>query len=638
MMNQSKWVWWTESPKPDEYAEFLDVFSAEKAQGAILKISVVGDYNVYVNGALAAFGQYADYPTKKVYDEVDLSAYLQDGENELRIVVWYVGEDFSTHRASGAGLFYELTSKDGEMYSYSKAGMRSRLATGYVSHLQKKITVQLGYSYEYDTREISTPYGEAVLATDYGKNLLPRPNQKLTLAPLKKATLIDEEKKLYDLGEESCGFLSIGFRAQDGARVKVLFGEHITDGEVRAYIGIRDFSVDFIGNGEQTEFLGSFRRLGCRYLQVVGDAEIEYIGLRETHYPLAVKPYKIENEHRRKIYETCLHTLQLCVHEHYEDCPWREQAMYILDSRNQMLCGYEAFDNKECALSAIRLMMQGQRESGLFDLCFPSEIPLTIPSFSLVFPTVVWEYATRNNGLELVEETLPKIEKMLRYFLARIDESGLFKTVPEDGIWHFYEWAGTLDGGFFKEGGISTGPGDYDVLINAFLSIALKTTAELFALVDKGADGEKYLLIRESLNKKMKEKFYVAESGLFKTYATGEEYSELANALCVLADVGTENENLYICDKLAYGGVEWTKSTLSMMAFRYDAMVKTDKEKYGEVILADIDKTYGYMLERGATTFWETILGESDFDNAGSLCHGWSAIPVYYYHLLGVVK
>jgi hypothetical protein len=36
------------------------------------------------------------------------------------------------------------------------------------------------------------------------------------------------------------------------------------------------------------------------------------------------------------------------------------------------------------------------------------------------------------------------------------------------------------------------------------------------------------------------------------------------------------------------------------------------------------------MLSCGATTFWETILGAEDFNGAGSLCHGWSAIPVYW--------
>ena len=37
------------------------------------------------------------------------------------------------------------------------------------------------------------------------------------------------------------------------------------------------------------------------------------------------------------------------------------------------------------------------------------------------------------------------------------------------------------------------------------------------------------------------------------------------------------------------------------------------------------------MLYKDATTFWETSDGASAFDNAGSLCHAWSAIPAYLY-------
>lgn len=36
------------------------------------------------------------------------------------------------------------------------------------------------------------------------------------------------------------------------------------------------------------------------------------------------------------------------------------------------------------------------------------------------------------------------------------------------------------------------------------------------------------------------------------------------------------------------------------------------------------------MLFGETGTFWETELGAADFGGAGSLCHGWSAIPVYY--------
>ena len=74
--------------------------------------------------------------------------------------------------------------------------------------------------------------------------------------------------------------------------------------------------------------------------------------------------------------------------------------------------------------------------------------------------------------------------------------------------------------------------------------------------------------------------------------------------------------------------------TLSMRCFMYDALLKTDRQRYQAFILDDIAVRYGRMLDAGATSFWETELGAADFDGAGSLCHAWSAMPVYYYSIL----
>ena len=75
-------------------------------------------------------------------------------------------------------------------------------------------------------------------------------------------------------------------------------------------------------------------------------------------------------------------------------------------------------------------------------------------------------------------------------------------------------------------------------------------------------------------------------------------------------------------------------ATLAMYTFRYEALLKKDKELYKDIILEEIDATYMSMLLEGATSFWETLKGDEDFDYAGSLCHGWSAMPMYYYELL----
>ena len=68
-----------------------------------------------------------------------------------------------------------------------------------------------------------------------------------------------------------------------------------------------------------------------------------------------------------------------------------------------------------------------------------------------------------------------------------------------------------------------------------------------------------------------------------------------------------------------------------MKCFKYDALLAVD-EGYARYILNDIKKIYGAMLRAGATTVWETEKGAEDFNLAGSLCHGWSAMPIYYLH------
>ena len=63
-------------------------------------------------------------------------------------------------------------------------------------------------------------------------------------------------------------------------------------------------------------------------------------------------------------------------------------------------------------------------------------------------------------------------------------------------------------------------------------------------------------------------------------------------------------------------------------------VILRDKIKWQEYVLNEVRKDYKKMLDTGATSVWETIDGASAFDNAGSLCHGWSAIPVYYFHTI----
>lgn len=112
----------------------------------------------------------------------------------------------------------------------------------------------------------------------------------------------------------------------------------------------------------------------------------------------------------------------------------------------------------------------------------------------------------------------------------------------------------------------------------------------------------------------------------------GGEFSALVNALAVFVGITTQEESVAICEKMEKG--ELVDCSFSMKIFKYDAMLLTDKERWSGWVLSEIRKEYGKMIESGSSCVWETDKGSLAFGNAGSLCHGWSAIPVYYYHIL----
>lgn len=128
-----------------------------------------------------------------------------------------------------------------------------------------------------------------------------------------------------------------------------------------------------------------------------------------------------------------------------------------------------------------------------------------------------------------------------------------------------------------------------------------------------------------------KKAFYNSKTGLYPMSIGGENYTVLGNALAILTGITDKNESEYICEKIVSRVL--SDCSLSMKCFEYDALLATDKVKWQGYILDEIRNDYRTMVER-ENTVWETSDGASAFDNAGSLCHGWSAIPIYYYTIL----
>lgn len=639
VFENSKWIWPTGVSGKDTHAEFYGEF-VWKDGDCICRLSCDSDYTLYVNGEPVSSNQYGDYEYFKTYDTVDLKPYLRCGKNTFAVHVWYFGENSQRYSPAAAGLIFEVVSGT-ELLLVSDENVQGRKSLAYRSGTEKKITYQLGYSFCYNANL------EDAWKTGGGSGFLPceivpknctffaRPNEKLVFTGKTACEILkNNEGRHYivDLLEESVGVpcLSLYSDSADNS-VMISYGEVLENGHVKRIIGPRDFSFEYIAKAGQNDFIHYCLRLGCRYLELYSKEPIrlDYAGVLLQEYPVSVGQVRVEDDFDRWMYDVSVKSLQLCMLEHYMDCPWREQNLYAFDSRNQILFGYYAFTDKNAKYVRSNLELYGKSKlvDGLFPICAPCGIHFSIPSFALHYFLELKEYVEYTQDTTLAEELLPKLCSVLDKILEN-RKDGIILKFEGPQFWNFYDWSAYMDGNLgFVDSAVP------DVMINILAVMALRCMRYICERLQQPyayEDAEKELI------NNTRKYFFVEKDGLFTMTAGKEIYTELANSLAVLNGLVTEQESEVICKKIASGAL--SPSSMSMKVFKYDALLQTNEKEYSEFVLSDLRKDFKVMKESGATSTWETIEGAVAFDNAGSLCHGWTALPVYYFHRLGIIK
>ena len=725
VFGNGRWIWTEAHPGPDDYAEFYAEFRPQApaapaqagpgpaagagagATGAagtgvtgepvICRISCDGDYTLFVNGRYAAGNQYGDFEHYKIYDELDLTPFLQPGNNRFALLVWHFGASSQRYIPAQAGVIFALT-QGGRPLLVSGGRTLCRRSRAYRSGGCRILTRQLGFSFAYDaTQEDDWLGGNGqgfAPAVEVEKRcaLFPRPTEKLRLgaeiparpvaAPANGADAARDIAKtvagsdttaargiaksvagtdtdaagagadaaediaktvagagadagcparaqvrwLLDLGAESVGLFRFCIETAAPQELRISYGEHLEDGCVRRCIGNRDFSFTYRARAGVNEYVNYMLRLGCRYLEITGEQPfvLRHAGLLPQYYPVRRVDWQPAAGPDRRIWELCLRTLELCMMEHYVDCPWREQCLFVFDARTPILPGYDGFagGNAAYARANLLLMSRDRREDNLLSICFPCGDDLVIPSFSLYYFIAVREYFAHTGDVGLLREVFPKLQSVLSAFLSNIRE-GLVMRFGGVNRWNFYDWSPGLDGALRQEDG-----GAPDLMLNGLFLLALEAMREICAALNEPFACAATL---ETCRRRTRQTFLRPKEGLFALHPEGDLFLELPNALAVLAGLCRGDEAAGVCRRIAARSL--TGCSLSMKTLVYDALLATDPA-YRDFVLDDIRATYGAMLRAGATSAWETKEGASAFRLAGSLCHGWSAVPVHYYRRL----
>jgi len=677
----AQWIWSNDSFGVNIYADFFDKITIPELSGNfLLRISCDTNYALYINDIFAECGQYSDYENLKFFDEFDISNFIISGENEIKITVYHQGDNCSTYRVGKPGVIFELFCGDRSVLASSCKTLAHKNTAFTDGDSVEHVSGQLGYSFRYDSRNIN-PQKPLPCVTVYKTySILPRPIDKLSISlPISALLGVhggfscsggntigqrmqysslkfaesnsditlpshdgvrlegygDGTFAVIDLGREHTGLLDFDIEVPCDCEILIGWGEHLDDLRVRAYVGGRNFCASYYAKAGRNRFFHPFRRLGLRYLQInayIPSFTLYHCSIRETLYPLSNDiTFTCADTLHTTISEVCKRTLHLCMHDHYEDCPWREQALYSMDSRNQMLCGYYAFREIKFARASLKLMAHSIRDDNLLELCSPAVVAITIPSFSAIFLTQLYEYLEYSKDTEFAHELIPVACRIADEFIRRTDNNKqLIKCFIESKYWNFYEWQDGLEGSITST--VADVDATYDAPLNAFVSFGLRSLADIFRILGNTEKETFYRSEHFKLNSALDKEFYDEKRGVYASYSRGGEifhYAELTNSLIIYADICSGDKLDRVLSHLTDKSL--IEVTLSHSIFKYDALMRSP-DKYGRFMFKDIARLWGHMISKDATTFWETIDGEAAFGNAGSLCHGWSAIPLYFYH------
>ncbi len=657
-------------------------------------ISVNWDFIAYLNGAEVGRGQFPDYADQKTYTEIDLG-YVPAGEHVLSVLVYNGGYDFSASLKAPAGLWAKLAF--GEYEIPTDALWKCCLHPAFASGVMPMRSAQLGFTTSYDARleEDLTAlnyddlrWSSASINAAYKPKLSQRPLSPIplgkrvesrvdrsgwlrrdvacgTFAEMVSAdqySFISSSKckvehrilqppepfngacLIYDFGKEYVGFIEVELFAKDGTVIDISHGEHLDDGIVRAKLGDRNFTDRYVCRDGWNTYHLPFSRVGARYLQLnltnmTGDVEIAYAGIRKWDLPLP-EPSAFECDYpmASRLREVGLHTLRMCMHDHYEDCPWREQALYAYDSRNQMTFGYYAWGNYDFAAASLDLLGRGLGDDGHLNLCAPTHRSIVIPAFSYVWVSALYEHYLYSGSDALLRKFKQQLKKIVTCALALMDSSlGLFRLSRSGHDWNFYEWVDGLDGGM--HGGLEAGrpsPGEVILPHNLYIYEMLCSYARIMEVLGEHSGAKQMNQVLNGFGTALEQYFWSEHDGCYQTRRASEynfhehtQYMMLAFNLVPNARVGQVVEAL-CSEKL-------TKLSLSPQLYMLKGLLKQSMSEQAYATNM-INRIYEGMLEKGASTFWETEEGSSSFGGAGSLCHAWSSIHVYYYgaYVLGV--
>lgn len=407
-----------------------------------------------------------------------------------------------------------------------------------------------------------------------------------------------------------------------GAEIKLTYAEALYDKDFvkgnRNYIAGKEIVGNddiFIADGGMNRKFRPLWFKAYRYLQLdieTGDEPLlinDFYGM-STGYPFKMEAaFRSNDKTLEDIWNVGWRTQLICAGETFFDTPYYEQLQYPGDTRLQALVTLYVSGDDRLMRKAILDFYHSKTPEGLPQGRYPSNRLQIIPTFSLFWVSMVYDYWMHRQDDEFVKQFLSSVRDVLDWHEKHVrEETNMLGAMP---WWNFIDW---VPGLVNNRGGSEANT----AIRSLHYSYTLRQASELFAYFDKPSEADHYQKLALSLNDATYHSCFNKERGLMADASDQNSYSQHANIMAIISHAVAGEEAKRVLDKVL------TDTTLSQASFYYRFYLTRAMHKTGAA-----DRYYAQlgpwrkMLSLGLTTFAETP------EPTRSDSHAWASTPNY---------
>jgi alpha-L-rhamnosidase len=624
-------------PQPAAYLR-RGVLISKPIQRARLYATALGSYRLYLNGTPVApdvlTPEFTDYRKRVVYETYDVTNSLVNGKNAIAALLgdgWYgsalTWEGF--HFFSPPDRFeaqLELEYADGshetvvtdESWKASESPIvRSDIYDGEVYDARLEQSAWKTPAFD-DSRWSPAVVADAPSIAVSGKITAP-PQVVATLAPKKIASL-PNGAYVFDMGQNMVGWVTLKVRGVEGTKVRLRFAEILSpDGTIY---------TDNLRNAEATDtyilrgagdesFAPHFTFHGFRYVEVTGYPGTPTLNSIQGDVVSSVSgeptgTVVTSSELVNRMWEIGLWGQRGNFLSIPTDCPQRDERLgWMGDAGVFWRTGTYNFDVAAFSQKFMQDIVDAQTSQGSFTNVSPNTLPggdadiastVGAPGWGDAGVIVPWTTWMQYGDKAIVERNWDAMQRWMDFIQSRNPDF-----LRKNGVGpNFADWLAP-DGNTNK-----------DLLATAYWALIANMMSQMAHAIGKDSDAKRYDDLVQNIRVAF-QKAYIKPNG---EVGTGTQTSYV---VALYTKMAPESLEPALVDRLVKDieSRNWHLSTgflgTPFLLFTLSNHGRTDVAY--RLLLNDTYPSWGYMLSKGATTWWERWNGDTGDPSMNSYNH-----------------